>query len=90
MRMPAMHTLPVEARSLEATYQIKVQGTLDTRWSEWFGGLAVTAEAAGDCPPLTILAGAVPDQAALRGILNRLWDLNLILISVNRLSAGPR
>ncbi len=59
-------------------YQIKVQGRLDKSWSGWFSGMAITVE--GDT---TTLTGAVVDQAALRGILSRLWDLNLALISVN-------
>ncbi len=59
-------------------YQIKVEGRLDESWSGWFNSMAVTVE--GDT---TTLTGAVVDQAALRGILSRLWDLNLALISVN-------
>ena len=59
-------------------YQIKVQGRLDESWSGWFNGMAITLE--GDT---TTLTGAVVDQAALRGLLSRLWDLNLALISVN-------
>jgi hypothetical protein len=59
-------------------YQIKVQGRLDESWSGWFNSMAITFE--GDT---TTLTGAVVDQAALRGILSRLWDLNLALISVN-------
>ena len=59
-------------------YQIKVQGRLDESWSGWFSGMAVTVEG-----NTTTLTGAVVDQAALRGILSRLWDLNLALISIN-------
>ena len=59
-------------------YQIKVQGRLDESWSGWFNSMAVAFE--GDT---TTLTGSVVDQAALRGILSRLWDLNLALISVN-------
>ena len=59
-------------------YQIKVQGRLDESWSGWFNSMAIAFE--GDT---TTLTGAVVDQAALRGILSRLWDLNLALISVN-------
>ncbi len=59
-------------------YQIKVQGRLDESWSGWFDRLAITVEG-----NTTTLTGAVADQAALRGILSRLWDLNLALISVN-------
>jgi hypothetical protein len=68
------------AMSKEQTvYQIKVQGQLDERWSDWFDGLAVTIES--ENPPVTTLTGPA-DQSALRGMLNRIWDLNLILISV--------
>jgi hypothetical protein len=64
----------------QTVYRIKVQGRLDTeRWSDWFTGLTITVE--NEYPPVTALTGPV-DQAALRGILNRLWDLNLALISV--------
>ena len=64
-------------------YQIKVQGRLDESWSGWFSGMAITFE--GD---ITTLTGVVVDQAALRGILSRLWDLNLALISVNPIEPG--
>jgi len=58
-------------------YQIKMQGRLDESWSGWFSGMTVTSD--GDT---TTLTGAVADQSALRGILTKLWDLNLALISV--------
>jgi hypothetical protein len=58
-----------------------VQGLLDERWSDWFCGLTVVGAGPGDSPPETILAGAI-DQAALRGILNKMWDLNMTLISI--------
>ena len=61
-------------------YQIKMQGRLDESWSGWFDGMTVTSD--GDT---TTLTGAVADQSALRGILTRLWDLNLALISVHRI-----
>jgi hypothetical protein len=61
-------------------YQIKVQGKLDDCWSEWFSGLTITVE--GESPPVTTLTGDI-DQAALRGILTKIWDLNLALVSVN-------
>jgi hypothetical protein len=63
-------------------YEITVKGSLDPGWSDWFTGMAVTVEALGEERPLTVLAGEVGDQAALRGMLNKLWDLNLTLISV--------
>ncbi len=64
-------------------YQIKVQGRLHAGWSGWFDGLALTVE--GDVgAPVTTLTGALADQAALRGVLTRLWNLNLSVISVVR------
>ena len=67
-------------------YQITLEGRLDERWTDWFGGFSVHV---GDNdalhPPITTLTGLLPDQAALRGLLARVWDLNLVLISVIRL-----
>jgi len=63
-------------------YEITVKGTLDAKWSDWFSGMAVAVDALEDSRSLTRLTGQVSDQAALRGMLNKLWDLNLTLISV--------
>ncbi len=59
-------------------YEIRISGHLDERWAEWFAGLQLTHLEGG----VTLLAGALPDQAALHGLLERVRDLNLILISV--------
>jgi hypothetical protein len=64
-----------------ATYQIKVPGYLDKSWSDWNGGMTVTVESNGDGLPVTTLTGTV-DQAALHGLLRRLYSLGLPLISV--------
>jgi len=64
------------------TYQIKVPGHLDESWSEWAGGMTITVESEGDGPPVTVLTGTL-DQAALQGLLRRLYALGLPLISVN-------
>ncbi len=69
-----------------AIYQIMVQGELGETWSDWFNGMSISI--AGD-PPITTLAGAVADQAALRGLLNKIWDLNLALVSVRMLEKDP-
>ena len=66
-------------------YQIKVQGQIDPSWSEWFSGIEVSTDAGGEDKFVTSLTGPVEDQAALRGILNRLWDLNLTILSVIQL-----
>jgi hypothetical protein len=66
-----------------ATYQIKVPGHLDERWSEWAGGMTLTVEGGDDGPPTTTLIGKIADQAALQGLLRRLYCLGLPLVSVN-------
>jgi len=75
---------------LAEVYQIRVRGRLDARWSDWFGGMAITCEIGGDGVPITAITGAVVDQAALRGILCKLWDLNLRLVSVIHINADWR
>ncbi|MFC1975763.1 hypothetical protein ACFLXQ_05150 [Chloroflexota bacterium] len=73
-----------------ATHQIKVPGYLDESWSEWAGGMTITVESGGDDPPVTNLTGVVADQAALQGLLRRLYSLGLPLISVNWVGAGKK
>jgi hypothetical protein len=68
-------------------YRIDVQGELGGDWSNWFSGLTVVSERTNAGFPVTTLIGPVADQAALRGMLCKLWDLNLILISVHRVEA---
>ena len=65
-----------------ATYQIKVPGHIGESWSDWAGGMTITVESEDDDPPITTLTGTV-DQAALHGLLRRLYSLGLPLISVN-------
>jgi len=62
-------------------YEIRVQGELSADWSEWLSGMEVRPNDQGE----TIIAGVVRDQAALHGILSRVRDLNLTLVSVRRL-----
>lgn len=65
-------------------YQIKVCGVIDQDWSDWFNGLKISTEIDRDAGYVTVFTGCVSDQAALRGILNHLWDLNLVVFAVNR------
>jgi len=60
-------------------YEIRLKGHLDDRWAEWFEGLTITLEEDGD----TLLTGPVIDQAALHGLLKKVRDLGLPLLSVN-------
>ena len=63
-------------------YQIKVPGHIGKSWSDWAGGMTITVESEGDGPPITTLTGTL-DQAALQGLLRRLYSLGLPLTSVN-------
>ncbi len=61
-------------------YQITVKGHLDNRWADWFEGLTITPEDNGE----TLLTGPVVDQAALHGLLRKVRDLGMPLLSVTR------
>ena len=65
-----------------ATYAIKVQGRLDAGWSAWFDDLTVSVAGGGGAPAITTLTGSVVDQVALHGLLARIRDLGLPLLSV--------
>lgn len=66
------------------SYRITLKGGLDPSWSDWLNGFEISAGAAADGTCITTLTGAITDQAALRGVLTRIWDLNLEVTSVNR------
>jgi hypothetical protein len=63
-------------------YEVRIDGLLDDRWSAWFEGLTVTSDESG-CQ--TIIAGPIVDQAALHGVLAKIRDLGLPLLSVCRI-----
>ena len=67
-------------------YEIRVAGVLDARWSSWFDGLEVTSDESG----ATTIAGPVVDQAALHGLLAKVRDLGLRLLSVRPIEPGAR
>jgi hypothetical protein len=64
-------------------YEIRVKGHLDPLWADWFAGLQLAHVAENE----TLLSGPLPDQSALHGLLERIRDLNLVLVSVTR--GGP-
>jgi hypothetical protein len=66
------------------TYQVRIKGHLGPEWADWFGGLAITLENNGD----TLLTGLVVDQAALHGLLRRVRDLGMPLVSVSQMKGG--
>ena len=66
-------------------YEIRIKGHLDDRWCDWFGGLTIMLEDDGN----TLLTGPVVDQAALHGLLKKVRDLGLPLVSVNPVEPGP-
>jgi hypothetical protein len=65
-------------------YQIRIEGHLDRQWTDWFGGLSITLEDNGE----TLLTGPVVDQAALHGLLRKVRDLGMPLLSVIRVKPG--
>ena len=66
-------------------YEIRIKGHLDDQWSDWFGGLTITLEDNGD----TLITGPVIDQAAFHGLLKKVRDLGMPLVSVSPLEHGP-
>jgi hypothetical protein len=65
-------------------YQIRLEEHIDCQWTDWFDGLAITLKDNGD----TLLTGQVVDQAALHGLLKKVRDLGLTLVSVIRIESG--
>jgi hypothetical protein len=78
-----MNAIPAGRHQSPRRYEIRVEGHLDTRWAAWFDGLTLTQGSDGT----TIIHGPVADQAALHGLLQKIRDLGLPLISVNHVEA---
>jgi hypothetical protein len=72
--------VPKPTPSQTMIYQIRIKGHLGSQWIDWFEGLTITLEEDGD----TLLTGPVVDQAALHGLLKKVRDLGLPLISINQ------
>ncbi len=68
------------------SYEIRVQGRLDQRWSTWFDGLTISYE----CEDITVLSGSLADEAALHGILIKVRDLALPLLAVSRVPESKK
>ena len=75
---------PTTDPSQPLVYQIRIEGHLGREWADWFEGLAITALDNGE----TLLTGPVIDQAALHGLLKKVRDLGMPLVSVNRGKPG--
>jgi hypothetical protein len=73
-----------EKHNQHQCYEIRIQGHLDNQWTEWFEGLTITLEENGD----TLLTGPVADQAALYGLLKKVRDLGMPLVSVSPVDPG--
>ena len=71
-------------------YQIVICGELDTRWMDWLNNMKPTAAVDKTGKPVTILTGPLADQSELRGLLIKIWDLNLELISLFRLDRADQ
>jgi len=69
---------------MNSVFEIRLQGHLDDRWAEWFDGMTIIPQPDGT----TILSGPVTDQAGLQGLLRRIADLGMTLLSVNTLEPG--
>ncbi len=76
---------PVPDRSDAGRYEIRLMGHLDAHWTAWFDGLTVTENSDGT----TVLSGPIADQSALHGLLQRVRDLGLPLVSVIRVEVSP-
>jgi hypothetical protein len=68
-----------------ATYQIRVQGSMDFNWSDYVGDMHICPDAVENDPTVTVLEGRLRDQAALAGVINSLYELHLPILLIRRL-----
>jgi len=77
-------SIPEQSHNEAGQYEIRIHGHLDDRWTGWFEGLTLTLEQNGD----TLISGQVIDQAALFGLLRKVRDTGMLLVSVQRVTAS--
>ncbi len=75
----------MQSAAEDSYYEIRIKGHLDSHWASWFDGMTLTSMANGE----TLLSGTIRDQAALHGVIDRLRDLGLPLLSVRRIEPSP-
>ena len=69
-------------------YRIEISGHLDAHWISWLEPLEITTEHDGNGRPVTVLTGPVNDSSEMRGLLTKIWDLNMELISLKQIDHG--
>jgi hypothetical protein len=79
-----MENIPQPDLPQAPIYRIRIKGQLDSQWADWFDGLTIILEDNGD----TVLSGPIIDQAALHGLLKKVRDLGMPLISVSSVESG--
>lgn len=82
-KQEADHEVTTQQREQPVIYQLRIEGHLSPHWAEWFEGLTITLEENGE----TVLTGPVADQAVLHGLLRKVRDVGLPLISVTRIDS---
>ena len=82
---PTPKAQPTPRQDVVAFYEIRVAGHLDSSWSDWLDGLAITPQPDGE----TLLSGSIIDQAALHGLLDKLYAMNLPILSVVQVKNDP-
>jgi hypothetical protein len=71
-----------QQKTIKNRYQVEIKEQLDESWTEWFSDFELEYRSDDQNNPFTILTGEVMDQAALNGILTKIWNLNLTVLSV--------